>query len=437
MKFAYMISICFLICIFLNKKMEINAKIKKLPKHLSIDELNKLSKEDLIAKIQSLEAHNMQLQNIISKSNNGTMKQVHKNIDYAKYMFRHIFIKLFYFGWDCQGFATQEDTINTIEYYLFDALTKTCLIKDRSSSNYHRCGRTDKGVSSFGQTISIDVRSNLSNPDDSSTEIDYCKVLNRVLPDFIKCIAWAPVPSDFSSRFNCTSRTYRYYFPKGNLDINRMREASKFFIGSHDFRNFCKMDVGNGVVQFVRNIIDFKIDLLNESKEVNEYTMYVAIIKGNAFLWHQIRYMVSILFLIGLKKEEPSIIQELLNIKANPRKPDYQMANEVPLNLFECDYENVKWNYSQENLTVVSENLRKMWSFMSIKKAMVEDAICSISTQLKYPKLICKCLTENLLTGVKPKKYVPVLKRQKCESLEDKIHHYSKRNRIEIISKNK
>lgn len=38
---------------------------------------------------------------------------------------------------------------------------KTRLIEDRSSSNYSRCGRTDKGVSAFGQVIALDVRTNL------------------------------------------------------------------------------------------------------------------------------------------------------------------------------------------------------------------------------------------------------------------------------------
>jgi len=50
-----------------------------------------------------------------------------------------------------QGFAVQEDTEKTIEAALFDALLKTRLIESRATSNYHRCGRTDKGVSAFSQ----------------------------------------------------------------------------------------------------------------------------------------------------------------------------------------------------------------------------------------------------------------------------------------------
>lgn len=48
-----------------------------------------------------------------------------------------------------------------VQFFLFEALLKTKLIEDRPSSNYSRCGRTDKGVSAFGQVITLDVRSNL------------------------------------------------------------------------------------------------------------------------------------------------------------------------------------------------------------------------------------------------------------------------------------
>lgn len=64
---------------------------------------------------------------------------------------RHVLLKLYYLGWDYQGFAAQEDSTQTIEYHLFAALQKTCLIESRETANYHRCGRTDKGVSALSQ----------------------------------------------------------------------------------------------------------------------------------------------------------------------------------------------------------------------------------------------------------------------------------------------
>ncbi len=44
-----------------------------------------------------------------------------------------------------QGFVVQETTSQTVEDFLFDALIKTRLIEQRATSNYHRCGRTDRG----------------------------------------------------------------------------------------------------------------------------------------------------------------------------------------------------------------------------------------------------------------------------------------------------
>ena len=55
---------------------------------------------------------------------------------------------------------------------------------------------------------------------DKSTEIPYMHILNNVLPDDIRVLAWAPVGPDFSARFSCLQRTYKYFFPRGNMDID-------------------------------------------------------------------------------------------------------------------------------------------------------------------------------------------------------------------------
>lgn len=69
----------------------------------------------------------------------------------CRYQKRHIALKLLYLGWNYDGFVVQDNTTNTIEDHLFKALIKGTLIENRASSNYHRCGRTDQGVSSFCQ----------------------------------------------------------------------------------------------------------------------------------------------------------------------------------------------------------------------------------------------------------------------------------------------
>lgn len=185
----------------------------------------------------------------------------------CRYHKRHILLKLYYLGWDYHGFTIQEDSSNTIEHHLFAALLKSCCIESRETANYSRCGRTDKGVSSFSQVISLDIRSKLEPEQQSnlSKELPYSKILNRLLPANIRCIAWCPAPPNFSARFDCTYRKYKYFFPRGNLDIDIMNKAVKYVIGDYDFRNICKMDVANGVTNFKRNIIDAKVSV---SKQV-------------------------------------------------------------------------------------------------------------------------------------------------------------------------
>lgn len=52
-----------------------------------------------------------------------------------------------------------------------------------------------------------------------SQEINYANILNKVLPKEIRVLGWAPVASNFSARYDCISRTYKYYFPRADLDL--------------------------------------------------------------------------------------------------------------------------------------------------------------------------------------------------------------------------
>lgn len=86
-----------------------------------------------------------------SSSKRGKKSSKERPFDFSAHPRRHVAMRLAYLGWAYQGFAVQENTDNTVEARLFEALLKTRLIHDRQSSNYHRCGRTDKGVSAFSQ----------------------------------------------------------------------------------------------------------------------------------------------------------------------------------------------------------------------------------------------------------------------------------------------
>ncbi|XP_034938711.1 tRNA pseudouridine(38/39) synthase [Chelonus insularis] len=424
-------------------------KKTKANKNLSSrKELELLDKNELIEKLLQSEAHILQLKNIIKKSNisdvkSSTPKKSGKSFDFSQCRKRHILLKFYYLGWNYHGLVEQEDTTKTVEYHIFQALKRSCLIENRESSNYHRCGRTDKGVSAFSQVISLDVRSSLKDNQDSQDdihqELPYCKILNRILPKDIKCVAWASVDSNYSARFDCKFRTYKYFFPRGNLDIKAMNQAASYLVGHHDFRNICKMDVANGVVSFERTISEAEIvcsnDCLSNLNETESgYQMYQLVIKSQAFLWHQIRCIMGILLLVGQKKETPEIFLDLFDIKACPCKPQYNLAHELPLNLFYCHYDDVKWIYDDTETESIIKTLQEDWTLNAIKATMIEHMINDLKSNLRNHCDDLNCQADCLIQGVQSKVYQPLMKRVTCESLENRIKHFEKKRKIEVQS---
>ncbi|CAH1225077.1 PUS3 [Branchiostoma lanceolatum] len=431
-----------------------------------------LTREELIVKVRELEdiVTNLQSTNNTTEQSATQKKQrrqkPQREFDFTKYNTRHVALKIAYLGWSYDGFQSQDTTDNTIEARLFEALTKTRLIEKRQTSNYHRCGRTDKGVSAFGQVISLDLRTNLTEgagviprPEgtanhregDKTTEIKYVYILNKVLPPDIRALAWAPVDPDFSARFSCLQRTYKYFFPKGNLDIQRMHLAGQKLVGEHDFRNFCKMDVANGVVTFIRRIISTHVRVTGEG--TGGYQMCEFQVAGNAFLWHQVRCMVAVLFLIGQGQEEPSIVDDLLDVDRHPRKPQYHMASELPLVLYDSTFDGVDWIYERETHEQNLHHLQKVWCGHVIKTNIVRSMLDSLEN-VEVPgdgekegggpegemedeegrsRVGILKQNESLIEGTRTKVYRPLLERQKCESLEDRIEHYSKKRKLEAI----
>ena len=69
----------------------------------------------------------------------------------------------------------------------------------------------------------------------------------------------------------------------------------------------------------------------------------MAVIKGSAFLYHQVRCMMSILFLIGNKTEPPETIAKLLDVDKIKEKPNYEIADGENLILSDCGYEGIEW----------------------------------------------------------------------------------------------
>ncbi|CAK9195218.1 unnamed protein product [Sphagnum troendelagicum] len=276
------------------------------------------------------------------KKRNGTGR------DMSDYATRHIALKLMYLGSRYHGFASQAESQRTVEAEVFAALERTRLVVGPiADAHYTRCGRTDKGVSAVSQVVAFVVCSKTHSGGEGfntclllidDDEIDYVGVLNRALPDDIRILGWCPVPQGFSARFSCLHREYKYIFINDGLDIDAMKMACRAFEGEHDFSNFCKMDAVN-VHNYERNIISFEILPLNEMWGGRQ--VWVMRVKGTAFLWHQVRCMAAVLFMVGYGHEAPAVVAEMLDVHKYVRKPQYLMAPELPLVLVSCGFQGV------------------------------------------------------------------------------------------------
>jgi tRNA pseudouridine38/39 synthase len=259
--------------------------------------------------------------------------------------------------------------------------------------------------------------------DDDADEIRYVHILNRVLPSEIRVLAWCPVEPSFSARFSCTSRTYKYFFPRGQLNLSSMRDAANRLIGEHDFRNLCKMDVGNGVVNYIRCITAVELKS-SENDNDNGYDMCELTIVGQAFLWHQIRCIVSVLFLVGQQREQPTVVSDLLDVDRFPRKPQYTMASELPLNLFNCCYDNcdIDWRRDRDTDDDVVRTFQATWTQMAVRQTMLRRMLDEL-TECEPIRHQADCL----IPGNHVKTYKPLFQRELCDSLEDRIEYYAKK----------
>lgn len=367
------------------------------------NELEKLNARQLVDLVVAHQAYwDEKAYNRLEKSR---LKHVStRDIEWEKYSVRHVAFKVVYLGWDFLGLAAQIDTANTIEGCLSDALKKVKLIKSYESCHWSRAGRTDKGVSALGQVISCHVRSNVnagvglvsvgSGVKDDADELDYVTMLNGCLPPEIRVLGWTPVPLEFDARFSAISRTYKYFFAKEELDIAAMQEALSYLVGEHDFRNFCKMDTEN-VEYFGRCVLSASLapvaptpvydvlkthqtGALDDPSSAHWNTMYEFTIMGSAFLWHQIRYMVAVIFMVGRGQERPTIVRDLLDLTKYPAKPVFTMASEIPLILYDVGYFGLQFEIELNAQRRLVEHFTEYWAERSIKAHMARLVLTSL-----------------------------------------------------------
>ncbi len=211
-----------------------------------------------------------------------------------------------YDGSKFNGFQRQNNVRN-VQGYLEDTLGK--ILNDKIEVK--GSGRTDRGVHAYYQVVHFETNKNIQNLKNK---------MNNILED-IKVKKIKRVNSDFHARHSVKSKIYLYKIDLSNkrdsnyflnikyrLDINKMKDASKVFIGTHDFENF----VAGFREDYITKIIYIKIFKFNN-------ILYLKF-KGYGFYRYMVRNLVGALLEVGKGKITKEEIYDILNNKDNKKR---------------------------------------------------------------------------------------------------------------------
>lgn len=224
-----------------------------------------------------------------------------------------------YDGTNFHGFQTQKE-LRTVQFEIEDVL-KIIL---KSNVKIHSAGRTDTGVHSVGQVFHFDT-------DIKMPENNMRNAINSRLPRDIYIREVEIVDKDFHARYSAKSKIYKYcidlgeynplntnyrYYFKYTLDLDKMIQASKIFIGEHDFRSFTK---NHNLKNTIRTI--YSIDFLIENKTINIY------FNGNGFLHNMVRIIVAMLMEVGKGNLNICDLENILKCQDRTKAPKIAPSN--------------------------------------------------------------------------------------------------------------
>ena len=170
------------------------------------------------------------------------------------------------------------------------------------------------------------------------------RAMNARLPDAIRILKSAYASDSFDARLSAKGKEYRYQLYQADimpphlapywtfchrpLDLEAMRRAASYFVGRHDFVSFAA-NPDRVLESTVRNIFSFDV-----KKAGPRYTF---IVRGDGFLYKQVRSMVGFLISVGKGNESPEAVKELLDAAA-PRTARVETAPARGLFLWKVMY---------------------------------------------------------------------------------------------------
>ena len=206
-----------------------------------------------------------------------------------------------YYGWQRQPIG------NTIQQEVEKAISK--VIKEYVE--VIGSSRTDSGVHAKGYVANF--KTNVKMPAEKFRDAINCK-----LPRDIVIIKSEEVDLDFHARYSSKGKTYCYtilnreypcaidkdyvYYSRWKLNVEEMKKACKYFLGTHDFKAF--QTPGGSVKTSIRTISDLHIET-----NVDKIKIYIS---ADGFLYNMVRIIVGTLILVGSNKIKEDFVKNII-----------------------------------------------------------------------------------------------------------------------------
>jgi tRNA pseudouridine38-40 synthase len=162
--------------------------------------------------------------------------------------------------------------------------------------------------------------------------------VNGLLPSDISFLECEEVDENFHSRFDCKYKEYIYLIHNSEsknpfaedlqlhyrrpINIDLIKQASKYYIGTHDFRSFSAVKDDN--LDTVRTIYDFNIETCGNCVKM--------LVKGNGFLYNMVRILVGTLLDVNEGYISPEAIPQIIDSKNRLNAGRTAMAHGLYLN---------------------------------------------------------------------------------------------------------
>jgi tRNA pseudouridine38-40 synthase len=204
-----------------------------------------------------------------------------------------------YDGTDFHGWQVQEN-----ERTVQGELQRVLSLIEGSDVFVCGSGRTDAGVHAEGQVANI----KLNKP---FTTDRLRAAINGNLWRDLRILNVEKAPDEFHARFSAKGKTYLYrvvntpvispfwaryaHHESRPLDVNRMNDAARLFLGEHDWTAFCSAQSDSE--NKVRTINEFSVESFWDKRA--QASLIEFRVTGNGFLRYMVRSIVGTLLEVG------------------------------------------------------------------------------------------------------------------------------------------